>query len=40
MRGLDGRIWVGLVKPRGAFIDDNAGKPWMRLLAMRLPKSL
>jgi len=40
MRGLDGRIWVGLVKPRGAFIDDNAGKPWMRSLAMRLPKSL
>jgi sugar lactone lactonase YvrE len=40
MRGLDGRIWVGLVKPRGAFIDDNAGKPWMRSIAMRLPKSL
>lgn len=40
MRGLDGRIWVGLVKPRGAFIDDNAGRPWMRSLAMRLPKSL
>ncbi len=40
MRGLNGRIWAGLVKPRGAFIDDSAGKPWMRALAMRLPKSL
>jgi sugar lactone lactonase YvrE len=40
MRGLNGRIWVGLVKPRGAFLDDNAGRPWMRSLAMRLPKSL
>ncbi|MGZ5267331.1 MAG: SMP-30/gluconolactonase/LRE family protein [Caldimonas sp.] len=40
MRGLDGRIWVGLVKPRGAFLDDNAGRPWMRSLAMRLPRSL
>jgi sugar lactone lactonase YvrE len=40
MRGLNGRIWVGLVKPRGAFIDDSAGKPWLRSLAMRLPKSL
>jgi len=40
MRGQDGRMWVGLVKPRGAFIDDNAGKPWMRALALRLPKAL
>jgi sugar lactone lactonase YvrE len=40
MRGLDGRIWVGLAKPRGAFIDDNAGKPWLRALALRLPKAL
>ncbi|RQP24304.1 SMP-30/gluconolactonase/LRE family protein [Piscinibacter terrae] len=40
MRGLDGRLWVGLVKPRGAFIDNNAGKPWMRKLALRLPKAL
>lgn len=40
MRGLGGRLWVGLVKPRGAFIDDNAGKPWMRKLALRLPKAL
>lgn len=40
MRGLDGRIWAGLTKPRGAFIDDNAGKPWLRKLVMRLPRSL
>jgi len=40
MRGLDGRLWVGLVKPRGAFIDDSAGKPWMRKLALRLPRAL
>ncbi|MGY4831577.1 SMP-30/gluconolactonase/LRE family protein [Sphaerotilaceae bacterium SBD11-9] len=40
MRGQAGRIWVGLVKPRGAFIDDSAGKPWLRSLAMRLPKAL
>ncbi|HET7792014.1 MAG TPA: SMP-30/gluconolactonase/LRE family protein [Rhizobacter sp.] len=40
MRGQGGRIWVGLVKPRGAFIDDSSGKPWLRSLAMRLPKAL
>jgi sugar lactone lactonase YvrE len=40
MRGAGGRIWTGLTKPRGAFIDDNAGKPWLRALALRLPKAL
>jgi sugar lactone lactonase YvrE len=40
MRGEQGRIWVGLVKPRGKFIDDSAGKPWLRKLALRLPKAL
>lgn len=40
MRGLDGRIWAGLAKPRGAFIDDNAHRPWLRALALRLPKAL
>jgi sugar lactone lactonase YvrE len=40
MRGQDGRIWAGLVKPRGKFIDDNAGRPWMRSLALRLPRAL
>jgi sugar lactone lactonase YvrE len=40
MRGQDGRLWVGLVKPRGAFIDNAAPKPWLRSLSMRLPKAL
>ena len=40
MRGQGGKLWVGLVKPRGAFIDDSAGKPWLRSLALRLPKAL
>ena len=40
MRGRDGRLWAGLVKPRGRFIDDNAGRPWLRAVALRLPKSL
>lgn len=40
MRGRDGRLWAGLVKPRGAFIDNSAGKPWLRALSMRLPKAL
>ncbi len=32
--------WTGLTKPRGAFIDDNAQRPWVRAMALRLPKSL
>ena len=40
MRGRDGRIWAGLVKPRGKFIDQQADRPWMRTLALRLPKSM
>lgn len=40
MRGENGRVWMGLVKPRGAFIDNAAGKPWLRALSMRLPKAL
>ena len=40
MRGQGGRLWAGLAKPRGAFIDDNAGKPWIRKLALRLPRFL
>jgi sugar lactone lactonase YvrE len=40
MRGQDGRIWTGLTKPRGKFIDDNAGRPWLRALALRLPKAM
>lgn len=40
MRGEKGRLWTGLTKPRGAFIDDNAQRPWVRAMALRLPKSL
>ena len=39
MRGLDGKIWVGLVKPRNPKIDDLADKPFMRKLTLRLPRS-
>lgn len=40
MRGLNGRIWVGFAKPRGATIDKLADKPFVRKMAMRLPKSM
>ncbi|MFZ6760561.1 SMP-30/gluconolactonase/LRE family protein [Undibacterium sp. Ji50W] len=40
MRGRDGRIWLGLVKPRGAAIDSMAEKPWLRSLTLRLPRAL
>ena len=39
-RGEEGRYWVGLVKPRSAFIDGTAEHPWLRAMAMRLPRSL
>lgn len=40
MRGMNGRIWVGFAKPRGAAADGLAGKPFMRKVALRLPKAL
>lgn len=40
MRGLDGRIWVGLVKPRNPTIDKLATQPFMRKLTLRLPRAL
>ncbi|APW44680.1 strictosidine synthase [Rhodoferax saidenbachensis] len=40
MRGLDGKIWVGLAKPRNPTIDKLAAKPWMRSLTLRLPRAL
>ncbi|MDE2430733.1 MAG: SMP-30/gluconolactonase/LRE family protein [Burkholderiales bacterium] len=40
MRGRDGRIWLGLAKPRGAAIDSMAQEPWLRSLTLRLPRSL
>lgn len=40
MRGRDGKIWVGLVKPRNPTIDKLAEKPFMRKLTLRLPRAL
>ena len=40
MRGLDGRIWLGLAKPRSATVDALADKPWLRKLTLRLPRAL
>lgn len=40
MRGRDGRIWLGLVKPRNATIDQLADKPFMRKVTLRLPRAL
>ena len=39
-RGADGRYWTGFTKPRSATIDKIAGKPWLRALTLRLPRSL
>jgi sugar lactone lactonase YvrE len=40
MRGHDGRIWAGLVKPREADADKLADKPFLRKILMRLPRAL
>jgi sugar lactone lactonase YvrE len=39
MRGENGRIWVGLVKPRNPVIDNMAEKPLLREITLRLPRS-
>lgn len=39
-RGRDGRIWLGLTKPRGAAVDKLSAQPFLRKVVMRLPKSL
>lgn len=39
-RSADGRLWTGLTKPRSEAIDGMAGRPWLRALMLRLPKSL
>lgn len=39
-RGADGRFWTGFTKPRSDAIDSMSGKPWLRALTLRLPKSL
>ncbi len=40
MRGLDGKIWLGLAKPRNPVADNMADKPWLRRLTLRLPRAL
>jgi sugar lactone lactonase YvrE len=40
MRGMHGRIWLGLAKPRGAALDNMAEIPFLRDITMRLPKVL
>ncbi|MBK8073898.1 MAG: SMP-30/gluconolactonase/LRE family protein [Ramlibacter sp.] len=40
MRGLDGRIWMGLVKPRNPTVDNLADKPFLRKVTLRLPRAL
>ena len=39
-RGRDGRVWLGLVKPRGAVVDRLAGWPALRRAVLRLPRAL
>jgi sugar lactone lactonase YvrE len=39
-RGADGRYWTGFTKPRSPAIDSMSGKPWLRALTLRLPRSL
>ncbi len=40
MRGLDGKIWLGLAKPRNPVVDRMAGQPFLRQLTLRLPRAL
>jgi sugar lactone lactonase YvrE len=40
MRGRDGRIWVGLFRPRNPAADKLADKPFMRKVLLRLPRSM
>jgi len=40
MRGLDGRIWLGYVKPRNPTVDKLADKPFLRKITLRLPRAL
>jgi sugar lactone lactonase YvrE len=39
-RGMDGRIWLGLAGPRTPQVDAMAGHPFLRKLALRLPRAL
>jgi sugar lactone lactonase YvrE len=39
MRGRDGRIWVGLFRPRNPAADGLSQKPFMRKILLRMPRS-
>lgn len=39
MRGLNGRIWAGLFRPRNPAADGAAQKPFLRKILLRLPRS-
>ena len=39
-RSAEGRLWTGFTKPRSPVIDKLAGKPWLRAMSLRLPKSM
>jgi sugar lactone lactonase YvrE len=38
-RGAEGRIWTGLTAPRATVMDDLSGKPFLRSMTLRLPRS-
>jgi sugar lactone lactonase YvrE len=40
MRGREGRIWVGLFRPRNPAADGLAGRPFLRKVLLRLPRFL
>ena len=40
MRGRDGRLWVGLFRPRNPAADALAQRPFLRKVLLRLPRSL
>ena len=40
MRGLDGKIWLGLAKPRNPVIDRMSTQPLLRKMTLRLPRAL
>lgn len=39
-RGLDGRIWVGLFRPRNPAADGLSARPFARKVLLRLPRAL
>jgi sugar lactone lactonase YvrE len=40
VRGMGGRIWVGLTKPRSPVVDRMAAQPLLREMTLRLPRAL